>query len=124
MPGSARNRNLTQRKKPGVAFWATVVVAVALVAYPLSFGPACWWFAREPQISSHSWEQPPRVAPRLYWPIGRLARRGPKPIGDVILWYATLGGERISLPIAPEGTAMYGSGQRMAERLFRISPLP
>jgi hypothetical protein len=28
------------RKKPGVAFWATVVVVVALVAYPLSWGPA------------------------------------------------------------------------------------
>src|SRR5262245_31438217 len=28
-------------KKPGVAFWATTVVVVAL-AYPLSFGPACW----------------------------------------------------------------------------------
>jgi hypothetical protein len=30
------------RKKPGVAFWATVVVVVVLLAYPLSFGPACW----------------------------------------------------------------------------------
>jgi hypothetical protein len=29
-------------KKPGVAFWATVLVVVGLVAYPLSFGPACW----------------------------------------------------------------------------------
>src|SRR5579872_2737976 len=29
------------RKKPGVAFWATVVLVVAL-AYPVSFGPACW----------------------------------------------------------------------------------
>lgn len=28
------------RKKPGVAFWATVVVAVVLVGYPLSIGPA------------------------------------------------------------------------------------
>ena len=28
-------------KRPGVAFWATVVVLVALIAYPLSFGPAC-----------------------------------------------------------------------------------
>ena len=27
------------RKKPGVAFWATVVVVAALVAYPLSVGP-------------------------------------------------------------------------------------
>jgi hypothetical protein len=31
---------MTNRKKPGVAFWATVVVVVVLVAYPLSFGPA------------------------------------------------------------------------------------
>jgi hypothetical protein len=30
------------RNKPGVAFWATTVVVVVLVAYPLSFGPACW----------------------------------------------------------------------------------
>ena len=30
------------RKKPGVAFWTTVAVVVALVGYPLSFGPACW----------------------------------------------------------------------------------
>jgi len=29
------------RKKPGLAFWATVVVVVALL-YPISFGPACW----------------------------------------------------------------------------------
>jgi len=28
------------RKKPGVAFWATVVVVVVLVGYPLNFGPA------------------------------------------------------------------------------------
>ena len=34
------------RKKPGVAFWATVVVVVALVGYPLSFGPACWITSR------------------------------------------------------------------------------
>ena len=30
------------KKKPSVAFWATVVVVVVLVAYSLSFGPACW----------------------------------------------------------------------------------
>jgi hypothetical protein len=32
----------SSHKRPGIAFWATVVVVVALVAYPLSFGPACW----------------------------------------------------------------------------------
>ena len=29
-------------KKPGVAFWATVVVVVVLVGYPLSLGPVLW----------------------------------------------------------------------------------
>ncbi len=33
-------------KKPGVAFWATVVVVVGLVAYPLSFGPIIWFDSR------------------------------------------------------------------------------
>jgi hypothetical protein len=32
------------RKKPGVAFWATVIVVVVLVAYPLSFGPVGWFY--------------------------------------------------------------------------------
>jgi hypothetical protein len=33
---------MTDRKKPDVAFWATVGLVVVLVGYPLSFGPACW----------------------------------------------------------------------------------
>jgi hypothetical protein len=36
------------RKKPGVAFWATVVLISLLVIYPLSFGPACWIAGRVP----------------------------------------------------------------------------
>jgi hypothetical protein len=38
---------MTERNKPGAAFWATVVVSAVLMAYPLSFGPACWLFQRE-----------------------------------------------------------------------------
>jgi hypothetical protein len=30
------------RKKPGVAFWATVTLVVMLVGYPLSWGPLVW----------------------------------------------------------------------------------
>ena len=30
----------SEHKKPGVAFWATVVLVVGLVLYPLTFGPA------------------------------------------------------------------------------------
>jgi hypothetical protein len=31
-----------ERKKPSAALWCSVVLTVALMAYPLSFGPACW----------------------------------------------------------------------------------
>jgi len=31
------------KKKPGVAFWGTVVVVCLPIAYVLSFGPACWF---------------------------------------------------------------------------------
>jgi hypothetical protein len=34
----------SSRKKPGMAFWATVVVVAVLVVYPLSYGP--WHYAR------------------------------------------------------------------------------
>jgi hypothetical protein len=33
---------MTDRKKPGVAFWETVVVVSIPLLYVLSFGPACW----------------------------------------------------------------------------------
>jgi hypothetical protein len=32
----------SDRRKPGVAFWAIAVLFALLVACPLSFGPACW----------------------------------------------------------------------------------
>ena len=35
-----------QKKNPGLPFYATVVVLVGLVLYPLSFGPACWITSR------------------------------------------------------------------------------
>jgi hypothetical protein len=33
---------MTSRKKPGVAFWATVGLVVVLAAYPVSWGPTSW----------------------------------------------------------------------------------
>src|SRR5262245_30846512 len=53
---------MTDRTKPGVAFWATVVAVVVLVAYPLSFGPACW-IKYDPKRQEV-------VAPKVYWPLG------------------------------------------------------
>ncbi len=72
------------RKKPSVAFWATVVVVVALVAYPLSFGPACW-------IASRRDNKIPRSSriPEFYWPIQTYVPRCPGGRAAVA-WYARL----------------------------------
>jgi hypothetical protein len=52
---------MIERSKPGVAFWATVVVVAVLVAYPLGFGPACWLV--------ENGELAARPVARLYRPI-------------------------------------------------------
>ena len=73
----------SSRKKPGVAFWATVVVVV-LVAYPLSFGPACWIVSR--LDSDHAG----RLLQAVYWPVGRLAVQSELAERQV-RWYGELG---------------------------------
>jgi hypothetical protein len=79
-----------EHKKPGVAFWATVVVVVAL-AYPLSFGPACWincrtgWIGRETLSIS-------------YRPLIRLAEGNRTDTAStIILWWASAGAEQETL---------------------------
>jgi hypothetical protein len=37
---------MTDRKHPSATFWITVALVALLVAYPLSFGPACWLTSR------------------------------------------------------------------------------
>jgi hypothetical protein len=73
----------SDRKKPGVAFWATVVVVVALVVYPLSFGPACWGLDR--RIGD------PCAIAAVYRPVLWLwVVSGPQWVGESISWYANL----------------------------------
>ena len=67
------------RKKPGVAFWATVGLVVALVGYPLSFGPACWLVHRE-CIS-------PETAAIVYKPLIWVVFCGPKLTGTALRGY-------------------------------------
>ena len=101
---------MTDRKEPGVAFWASAVL-VAVLAYPLSFGPACW---RVPKSSDESdklstWSvlgsAPKPHAPSIYWPLGWIALNGPKPLGDLVCWYATLYRPGIYLPADREGNS-------------------
>jgi hypothetical protein len=76
---------MTSRKKPGVAFWATVVVVVALV-YFLSFGPFVWLYHRH---LIPDWTV--TAAVYVYYPY-MLASfgGGPEPFRGVLNWYANL----------------------------------
>ena len=94
---------MTDRKKPGVAFWATVGLVVVLVGYPLSFGPACWLAKPKKQefVSIEKWNfsyNPLAVPPRIYFPLCWLATHGPAPISQCFRWYAFLGGNYVGLP--------------------------
>ena len=71
---------MTDRKKPGAAFWATVVVVALLVAYPLSFGPACW-AVRRGFVAPHA-------AAHAYRPILRCASQLPSGIHRSVVNYA------------------------------------
>jgi hypothetical protein len=57
------------RKKPGVAFWAAVVVVV-MVAYVASVGPVYWIASRIPATNTMTGG---RVLYRVYWPIWELS---------------------------------------------------
>ena len=75
---------MTSRKKPGVAFWTTVVLVVVLVVYPLSFGPMCWVRNRLPP--DLSWP----VYRAVYAPILWLYRGGLALVRRVLRWYGDL----------------------------------
>jgi hypothetical protein len=79
---------MTDRKKPGVAFWATVVaVVVVLVLYPLSWGPALWL------QGSGYWPERLIWVDHVYDPLRLLLEHSPEPVDDAathyLLWWAT-----------------------------------
>jgi len=94
-------------RKPTAGFWTTAALVVVLVGYPLSFGPACWWFSTVAMPNPIRYASLTTIhykyAPRFYWPIGWLAVNGPNPIRRAIRWYAKIGIERIFLPVDSNG---------------------
>ena len=73
---------MTDRKKPGVAFWAPVVLVV-LVLYVASIGPACWVSSRTNiGAATVSFVYRP-----LTWEMAQSER-----VADAVSWYARLGG--------------------------------
>jgi hypothetical protein len=75
-------RMTPEHKKPGVAFWATVVACI-VVLYLLTFGPACWMTSWG--ILSHS------VTAHTFYPVVWTSAYAPRPIQMAIGWYAELG---------------------------------
>ncbi len=63
---------MTSHKKPTAGFWITVSLVAALVAYPLSFGPACWVLARD-----NSRSQTHRSIEAIYRPLFWVIVNGP-----------------------------------------------
>jgi hypothetical protein len=76
---------VTSPRKPTAGFWITVAL-VAVLAYPLSMGPACW-------ISSYTNFGVP-VVNVAYLPMMRLYDVSPEFIQDGILWYSRIGSAR------------------------------
>ena len=73
---------MTDRKKPGVAFWATVAL-VAVLLYVASFGPACW-LRDQGRI--------PKLATALFYrPLIRAMFDGPRPVRRMLRKYAEWG---------------------------------
>jgi len=91
-------------KKPGAAFWTTVVVVVVVLAYPLSFGPACWITSRCDVGAS--------AIPILYRPLTwALSPEYDSPMNRVCTWYAKVGapdfwewGPVMAVDQLPDGT--------------------
>ena len=95
------------RKTPVGGLVATAVL-VAVLAYPLSIGPVCWWFAKEPSIWEGCVGTRPKVVPHAYWPIGWLAKNAPRPLHDAIYWYVTPQGSSVLLPTEFSGGKLSG----------------
>lgn len=76
----------SDRKSPGVAFWATVVLVAALVGYPLSFGPAVWVIDHDDLPAAWAVD----AFEVLYRPIIWLEENGPTPISYAIDSYIEL----------------------------------
>jgi hypothetical protein len=74
---------MTASKKPGVAFWAIVVVVVVLL-YVASFGPACWITSRLDRGAD--------LVPVVYRPLTwAMSPDSETTFNRVSMWYAKIG---------------------------------
>ena len=86
------------RKKPGVAFWATVVVT-CLMLYVLSIGPVCRYSAMQNRdgLWYPDWFDP------VYWPVGWCAADERSFANRTLSWYVRLWLPADSCVVIPDG---------------------
>ena len=70
-------------RKPGVAFWTTVILVTVVFVIPVSFGPAVWLTA-----GGHFHKS---TVERVYWPILWASVYGPDPVWRVTSCWGSLG---------------------------------
>jgi hypothetical protein len=102
----------SDRKKPGVAFWASMMV-VAVLAYPLSFGPACWIASRRPFSAT---------LPNVYWPLGWSIERAPEGIANAACAFGRCGMGDITIGVPSDATGRLFLLRHDVDK--RIEPLP
>jgi len=76
---------MTDRNKPGVVFWGTVVVVALPFLYVASFGPAMWLFWSEWTPAGYY-----DVLQLIYAPIFHIMDHGPEPISHALIRYGAL----------------------------------
>jgi hypothetical protein len=101
-----------ERKKPTASFWITVALVAVLVAYPLTFGPACWLAART-QIDRGEMFQ------NAYWPLGRAIHTNVPVVADLLQAIARIGMPTTGGVVLPGGPK---KGEAYHIVLFRDGP--
>jgi hypothetical protein len=87
---------MTDRKKPGWAFWAAVVLVALPVLYVLSFGPACWISSRLGHGGG--------LLPTIYRPLVATMRIGEEAKErQICAAYSWMVGRPERVPVVPEG---------------------
>lgn len=71
---------MSQHKKPAVGLWATLVLLVILVLYPLSVGPSWWLTNRIAAGDSQSWSFD--VYYLVYGPLNKFLDLCPDPVNE------------------------------------------
>jgi hypothetical protein len=80
-------------RKPTIGL-VIMVAAVALLVYLLSFGPAMWLVDRR---VLPAWSK--SAVSVVYYPVFWTSMVGPRPVRELVRWYAELGAKRRADPI-------------------------